>query len=209
MAASTSLRFSDFVDLLLARLYELEREHGPDKFFSLHALASEFKEPIPPKWVFDAGKVMEARGLASCLFMVGGHVASELTGEGRMHVEERRREKSGIIAAFAETPGNFVVVSGDRNQVVVGSPGARSSSTIEEERRPAFELIDRIEGDLDEDETLGEQEKKDFLSDVATIRRQLEKREPNRVVLASLLEPLSHVGSIASSVANLITLINI
>jgi hypothetical protein len=44
--------------------------------------------------------------------------------------------------------------------------------------------------------------------DVAAVRGQLEKREPNRSVLAAILEPLSQVTSITSLVAELIKLIN-
>jgi len=60
-----------------------------------------------------------------------------------------------------------------------------------------------------QDVGFGPQVKKDLLTDVETIRKQLEKREPNRVVLASLLEPLSQIASIAGAVANLIALINV
>ena len=200
MSLAATLTFSRFIDLLLALLYDLEQEHGTEKFFDLSSMAAALKEKVPPRWVFDAGKVLESRGLATCIFALGGRVDAELTGEGRMLVEQKREQGAGIVAEYLERPADYVVV---------GSPGAAAARTIREERQPAFDLLDRMEQEIDADSTLGPQEKQDLRTDVDTLRKQLGKREPNRVVLASLLEPLSRVASIASSVANLITLINV
>jgi len=208
MSTATTLTFTHFVDLLLVRLYELEKELGPEKFFNLNAIAGQLREKVPTKWVFDAGKVIEARGLATCLFVMGGRVDAELTGEGRMFVEQRQEENRGIIGDYLRDPATFVVVSGQGHQADVGSPGATVSQSVREERRPAFELLDQVEEGIKAEQTLSPEEKKDLLVDLETIRRQLEKREPNRHVLASLLEPLSRVSSLAGPVANLITLIN-
>lgn len=209
MSVPATLSFSQLVELLLAQLYTLEQEHGAGRFFNLNGIAASLKEDIPSKWVFDAGRVLESRGLATCIFTMGGPVEAELTGEGRMFVEERRDQGSGIISEYQKCPQNFVVVSGQGHQVVVTSPGARVSQSIQEARKPAFELVEEIREQLQADAALGPQEKEDLLTDVETIRKQLEKREPNRVVLASLLEPLSQIASTAGAVANLIALINV
>ena len=83
-----------------------------------------------------------------------------------------------------------------------------SGCLIEKEREPVFHLIDLIGAALEKDSGLSDQQKKEMRVDVAAVRGQLEKREPNRSVLAAILEPLSQVTSITSLVAELIKLIN-
>jgi hypothetical protein len=210
MATGTKLRFSEFVDLVLARLYELEQAHGPGRFFDLNAIASELREPVPRMWAFDAGKVLESRGLAQCIFALGGNCLAMLSGEGRLYVEGD--QGTGIIKQYHEAPQNFVhiEIAGTNNQVSVA--GDRSTvtqvSTVEQQRKPAFDLLVEIEGGIVQDSSLAPQEKQDFLTDVQMVRSQLKKREPNRAALAALLEPLSQIASIAGLVANLIKLLN-
>ena len=85
---ATALRFSQFVDLLMVRLYELDLQEG-DRFFDLNAIARQIRESVPSGWVFDAAKVLQTRGLAECIFTFGG-IQAQLTGEGRLYVEEGR-----------------------------------------------------------------------------------------------------------------------
>jgi hypothetical protein len=208
MATETKMRFSEFVDLLLATLYRQEEQTpgtGPGQYIDLNALSRQFKEPVPFQWVFDAAKVLESRALVRCMFTMRG-VLAQLTGEGRLYVEEDHG--TGIIKQFKELPQNFVVVSGTGNQVVVGGNQTEVHQSIEQERQPAFELLDEISKQLKQDATLTSQEKEDLLSDVDMIRGQLKRREPNRPALAALLEPLSKVASIAGFVLNLIKLLN-
>jgi hypothetical protein len=207
--ATNRMKFSEFVDLLLARLYDLDQESpGGKVYFDLNAAARQLIVPVPPGWVFDAGKVLESRGLAQCVFTLGGGCHAVLTGEGRLYVEEERG--TGIIHKFHESPQNYVVVSGSSNQVVVGGSqsGVTQTATVERERQPAFELLESIERQLKADTTLDDQERSDLLADVGMIRGQLSKRQPNRVALAALLEPLSKVASIGGFVMNLIKLLN-
>lgn len=205
--ATQSMTFSKFIDFLLVRLYDLERQNGAGRYFSLNAIAKELKEEVPIAWVRDAGKVLESRMLASCIFMLGGHVQAQISGEGRLVVEGERgddikKEMPNLVS---------VTVSGSNNQVVVAGGDQRQTTqmlTIEEEREPAFSLIKEMADELARDASLGEQTRDDALTDLAQIKAQLKKREPNRPALAALLEPLSQVTSIATRVAELIKLIN-
>ena len=55
---------------------------------------------------------------------------------------------------------------------------------------------------------MSDSEREDLLTDVQMVEQQLRKREPNRAVLAALLEPLSRVASIGGFVADLVRLLN-
>lgn len=208
MAKPAGLKFSQFIDLLLARLYDLEQDAGPSALFDVNAIAQELRIKVPSQWVFDAGKVMESRGWAQVLFTFGGGCHARLTGEGRLYVEEERG--TGMIKAYRETPQHFVVVSGVGNQVVVsGSTGALSqAATLEQERAPAFHILDQLKLTLQRDPSLSDAERQDLLADAEMIERQLKKREPNRAALAALLDSLSRVASIGASVADLVRLFN-
>lgn len=208
MAVATKMKFGEFVDLLLARLYELEQSEGGNfEYFDLEAIARELREPVPPQWVFDAANVLEARMLASCAVSFEG-ASAHLTGQGRLYVEEEKG--TGIIRKFHEAPQNFVVVSGTGNQVnVAGGTQSVNSQTATIEQQPlVFQLLRKIQEKLEHDGSLGERQKQDLLTDFAAVESQLRKREPNRPALAALLEPLSSVASIAGLVVDLIKFLN-
>ena len=202
-------KFSEFIDLLLARLYDLERQSGPGTLFDLNVLARELNVNVPLQWVFDAGKVLESRGWAEVLFTFGGGCHARLTGEGRLYVEEERG--TGIIKRYRAAPAQFITVSGTGNQVIVGNPKGSVSqvSTVEEQRAPAFSVLQQLEHLLDSDGDLTDSERADLLADVEMIRQQLRKRTPNRGALAALLEPLSNVTSASGLVADLVRLFNV
>lgn len=206
MVAATPIKFSEFLDLLLASLHQLEAHEGAGKYFDLNKLAQMFTEKPPAQWVFDAAKVLESRKLCRCVFTFGA-IYAQLTGEGRLYVEEEGG--SGIIQKFHQQPTQYLLV-GNQNQIVVGAPGGtvQTMMDIEQQRRPVFALLDEIEERLGQEASLTEEEKQDLLSDLQALRNQLKKREPNRNVLAALLEPFSQVASISGLVANLIQMIN-
>jgi len=140
MTTSIKLKFSQFIDLLLARLYEAQRQN-PDGMVDLNEIAADLRESVPDDWVVDAAKVMQARGLADCIISYGACHA-RLTGEGMLFVEEDRG--SGIIRQYRQEPAQFfqhVHVSGSgHHQVIVGSSqtGITQSSTGEQERPHAW-----------------------------------------------------------------------
>ena len=207
--ATQSMKFSEFIDFLLIQLYELEKERGAGRYFSLNAIAKELKEEVPVAWIRDAGKVLESRLLANCAFMIGGNAQAQLSGEGRLWVEEGRGSVPKVIEGMKKLV--TVNVTGSNNQIVVAGgdqSGTTQTLTIEQEREPAFKLIEEMERELERDTSLGEQERRDARTDLSQVKDQLKKCEPNRPALAALLEPLSQFTSIATRVAELVKLIN-
>ncbi|MBI2373116.1 MAG: hypothetical protein HYV07_03875 [Deltaproteobacteria bacterium] len=204
MSLGTKPSFTQFADVILARLYATEQRDGSG-FVDLGSLTQDLTGIPQFEWTFDAAKVLEARGLIRGLFTFG-NVFAELTGEGRMYVEEDRGSLKGLKES--NSPVLIVSVGGSGNQVAVGAGNVSQAVTIEQERKTAFSLIDRIQKGIEADATLTTAERQDFLADIDAIRGQLRKREPNRPALAALLESLSHVGSIAGLLGELIKIVN-
>ena len=206
VASDQTLKFSEFVNLVLAQLYEWDRQKS-GAFFNLNAVSKGLRQQVPQQWVFDAAKVLQARGLVQAIFAFGGFCQASLTGEGRLYVEEEQ----GFVKQIHESPQHyFLNVSGSNNQVVVGSnpQDVQQHMTVEESRRPAFSVLDEIEETLNKDSTLEPASKADLLADLDAVRKQLRKREPNRPALAALLQPMAQVATIAGHVATLIKLLN-
>jgi hypothetical protein len=197
--------FSGFIDLLLARLYDIERQQEQGKFWSLNSIASQMKEKIPTIWVLDAARIMESRGLVTAIYTFGGNVRAELSGDGRMYVEENRG--TGVIAEYKKHPSRFFAAKPQTGRSGSARPLERKA-TLAEERKPLFDVIGKMKHGLRQDKSLSAESRSDALRDLATIEEQLKKREPNRSAIAALLEPLSRIGSIADHIANVITLIN-
>jgi hypothetical protein len=208
MTTSSALKFGQFVDLMMARLLERERETPSGVLLDLNEVARELKVSVPDQWIFDAGKVMDGRGWAQVAFTFGGGCHARLTGEGRLYVEEERG--TGIIRDYHEAPAQFISVSGTGNQVIAGNTTGGISHVvgIERERAPAFRLVGQLKKTLQDDPSLSDSDREDLLTDIQMVEQQLRKREPNRAVLAALLEPLSRVASIGGFVADLVRLLN-
>ena len=202
---NTRMKFTEFVDRLLVRLYELDREQAGE-FCSLPAVAKSLRDGVPPQWIFDAGKVLETRGLADVLFFFGGTDA-RITGEGRLYVEEGRGTTKEITS---DRQAYYVTVSGDNNQVVTGTQAGAVTQTltIEQERAPAFKLLDDAIEKLQRDTSLPEPKRAEALSYAHMIKQELTKPEPNRNVIAVVLDPLTKISSIAGQIASLIKLFN-
>ncbi|HEX5244127.1 MAG TPA: hypothetical protein VFW23_12760 [Tepidisphaeraceae bacterium] len=203
---STTMQFKEFIDLLLVRLYELDRADG-GQFFDLNAIAREAKDQIPSSWPFDAAKVLETRGLARCIYTFGGTHA-QLTGEGRLYVEEDR----GTTRKIREAPAHYfnVTISGNNNQIAAGHhhQGTTQTLALEQEREPAFRLLDEATKTLQDDQTLNGATRAEGMTYLELLRLQLKKQEPDRSLVAAVLEPLSKISSIAGNVATLIRLFN-
>jgi hypothetical protein len=200
-----SIRFTEFVDLLLVRLYELDRER-PDDFVNLALVAEQIKADVPATWVIDAARVLETRALADVVYTFGGTDA-KISGEGRLYVEEGR----GTTKAIQAAPQNFYVqVSGDNNQVVTGSlvGSATQQLTIEQERAPALKLLDDLHRKVTDDQSISGATRMEALTYLGLIQQELKKPEPNRNVIGVVLEPLSKIASIAGGIASLMRLFN-
>jgi hypothetical protein len=198
-------KFTEFVDLLLVKLYDLDQTQGSDGFFDLDALAKQIKGDVPTGWVFDAAKVLDTRALADCMITFGGAHA-KISGEGRLYVEEGR----GITKSAQEAPDSYYVnVNGSDNQIVVG----HSQSDIRQnggaaDESPVAKLVDEMAKRIEADSTLAPSAREEALTYTKLVLHEVKKPEPNRSLIAAVLEPLSKIASIAGSVASLIKLFN-
>jgi len=199
------LTFSQFVTLLLTRIYEYEIDNGPGDYIQLGLLAKDFKQNIPPQWIFDAGKVLESRGLAKCLFALGGIVMASLTGEGRMFIEEAMNKDENVAKEYKNNPGTFINVTGGNVNIATGNNNIQSIN-IETERKELFTILNDIKEYINRIE---DEKKSDYLSDLDSIESQLKKKEPNKSIIADLLEPFGKFIDIAGKVAQFISLINL
>ncbi len=206
------LTFSQFLDLLLVRLYELEMEQGADRFFDLHQINSTLQRPLPDQWVLDAGNVLASRGLVQEAFTFDG-LDARIAGEGRLLVEEKKDQQRSIVKRYYDNPQDFVnkSVVDSQNVIAAGSGNARVTSQSDFRRAdgPGLRLLEEIRTTLESDHAISAEKKQAALEDVQLVRQQLERREPNRTVLAAVLQPLSQIASIAGHVASLIRLINL
>jgi hypothetical protein len=73
---------------------------------------------------------------------------------------------------------------------------------------PWTRLVNTIEEKVKNDPSLDPEDKEQALDYVKVVRGELRKREPNRTIIAAVLDPLGQIISIASQVANLIKAFN-
>lgn len=203
MAAPT-YKFSQFVDLLLVKLYEVDQTSDAE-FVDLENLAREIKGDVPSSWVFDAGKVFQTRMLADVIFTFGGTHA-KITGEGRLYVEEGR----GFTKTVQESPSNFYInVSGDHSQIVAGSTATQITQTASSAPSSAIaKALDEAVNTLKKDASISDEQREEALSYIEVVRQQIKKPEPNRSVLSAVLEPLSKITTIAGYISTLIKYFN-
>src|SRR5580692_12546916 len=111
---SPSYTFSEFLDRLLLRLYELDRNaENPSHFFNLSEIAGELRDRPPEKWVFDAANVLRTMGWAT-VEINSMAVSAMISGNGRLYVEQGR----GKINDIQRNRSNIynLSVTGDHNQ---------------------------------------------------------------------------------------------
>lgn len=203
--AKPAYKFTEFVDLLLVALYEADQSEKGNEFQNLDALATTIKGDVPQDWVFDAAKVLQTRALADCIFTFGGTHA-KITGQGRLYVENGQ----GLTKQAQESHATYynVTVSGSGNQVVTGQDVSGVSQTITPPVSPAIRLLDEISQKIQSDDTLSGPTKLEATTYTKLLRFEVTKPEPNRTLIATLLESLSKIASIAGNVASFIRLLN-
>lgn len=202
--ASPSYTFSEFIDRLLVGLYEIDHHAGdPTRFFDLIDISQKLKEPPPEKWVLDAANVLRTMGLATILIN-SSIVGAQLTGHGRLYVEQDKGETKTI----RRNPDRYfsINVTGNGNQVAVGS--ATQTMTVERENSLAAKLIAEMKAAVRQDPTLQEVDKSGAIIDLELVEKEIRKPEPNQTILGAVLQQLSKIGSIAGKIAALIQLIN-
>ena len=121
------LTFTEFVELMLVRLYEADRQQ-PGEVIDLSRLAAELGQDVPEGWLFDAVEALADRGLVEDMrTMQTAHAI--LRGEGRLFVE--RGGSTGVIDEYRQHPANFVVVSGSGHQVAVATGGSVTQTSVQ------------------------------------------------------------------------------
>ncbi|MGB7159694.1 MAG: hypothetical protein WBD40_16625, partial [Tepidisphaeraceae bacterium] len=144
---------------------------------------------------------------ANCIFTFGG-VEAQISGEGRLYVDEGR----GVTGRAKENEAQYfnVVVTGDNNQVVTASPQSIVSNDVPVEtlRQPAFAVLREMRHVIDGSSQLSNSQKIEANTYVNLIELQLKKPDPDRRVIAAVLDPLGKVAALASHVANLIKFFN-
>jgi hypothetical protein len=96
-------------------------------------------------------------------------------------------------------------VTGNNNQVGIQ---ASQTMTIEKESGIATGILREMRSAVRDDETLSESKKVEASKYLDVVEEETKKSEPNRNILAAILEPLSKIASIAGKVATLIQIIN-
>jgi len=204
--AETTLTFGEFVELILARLAEADREE-PGTWIDMFPLAEQLRANVPDDWVFQAQDVLENRGLVNPLRVLGRTAPARLTGEGRLYVEAGG--DTGIINEYRQQPSNFVFVSGSGHQVAVGVEGGVTQTSVQAGVPPeVWELLDQIEQSLTAADELDERQRAHAVLDVQTARAQLERPEPNKRAALALLDPLAKLAAVGGFVQQLIALLS-
>jgi len=203
---SKQLNFTEFVDYLLVRLYELDRERGSGDFHDAKELADALNQPVGQMWPADAVRVLIDRGWARGALAGADQAYAAIAGEGRLYVEGRQHE-TALIEEYRERPFTIVNVKGKRNQVAVGPDGMvqQVQQQVElsaEVRAEALGVLDEIREAL-RTASLNESDREEALAEVAKAERQLKRKWSNTREARELLEPLGSIAGVSSLVIKL------
>ena len=201
-----SLSTEELAELFLTHLYDLaEAAPHPNFLFSVNDFAPRFgitdlaalQKSV--QYLGDRGFII----LAS-LDALGG-ISAGITIEGSVFVEDGG--ETGIIGRYRSDPTAFVEAL----------PEPQAPTLTPEEKAPRFpqremvsyagRAIDAILADiedmLDRDPNVSPETKNDVLSDLATLKIQMERNVKNKAVIGAMLESLAEVPSIAPLVTAL------
>jgi hypothetical protein len=190
---ANQLTFTRFTDLVLARLYEAEQREGRSGvLFDVAELVSDVIPLVPDDWAWQAAQYLKDHGLANGALSMGGSAHMALTGDGRVYVE--RDQGTGLISDYMQ--GDQVVfILGDGNQVAVGH-GQTVTQTGNFEKEDVLEILDEAESRLIEAE-LTPGERGEAMADLATVRTQANKAQPNLGVIRAVIPALQAVAAIS------------
>ncbi len=196
----------ELAELFLAHLYELADEAPhPNFLFSVNDFApklgitdrEELQKAI--NYLGDRGFII----LAS--FDMFGGISTGITIEGSIFVE--KGGETGIIEQYRKIPQSFVRTPSE--SPLPAMDRERSEAVNEEKQSPFFArraveaILKDIEDVLERDDTVAAEAKKDLLSDLATLKIQMERNVKNRQIINVVLDNLLSIPSIAPLVTGL------
>jgi len=196
----------ELAELFLAHLYELADEAPhPNFLFSVNDFA-------PKLGITDRKELQKAldylgdRGLVILAsFDVFGGISAGITVEGSIFVE--KGGETGIIEQCRVNPKTFVRTPSEPSSPAIDRE--KVETVHEEEQSPFFArraveaILEDIEDVIERDETMAAEAKKDLLSDLATLKIQMERNVKNRQIINVVLGNLSSIPSIAPLVTGL------
>ena len=196
----------ELAELFLAHLYDLaEAAPHPNFLFSVNDFA-------PKLGITDREELQKAinslgdRGfiILASMDMFGG-ISAGITMEGSVLVE--KGGETGIIKQYRKDPQTFV-----KNLPELLSPAVvrETKEMVNEEKQgPLFAsravgaILTDMEDILERDNTVAAEAKKDLLSDLATLRIQMERNVKDKRIIDAVLGNLSCIPSIAPLVTGL------
>ncbi len=198
----------ELAELFLTYLYDLsEAARHPNFLFSVNDFAPRMGI-TDREQLLNAVNLLESRGfifLAS--YDAWGGISAAITMDGAVFVE--KGGGTGIIARYREDPQAFVCEAPAEQAPVVPPPITEPIKMASEEKEPFFAgraieaILADMEDILERDNSVGVETKRDVLSDLATLRIQLERNVKNKAVIDAILNDLVGVPSIAPLVTGL------
>lgn len=196
----------ELAELFLAHLYNLAEEAPhPNFLFSVNDFAPKLgitdREGLQKaiNYLGDRGFII----LAS--FDMFGGISAGITIEGSILVE--KGGETGIIKQYQKVPQTFMTPPPEPSPPVIDR---ERTETVNEEKQRSFfaqhaveAILEDIEDILERDDTVAAEAKKDLLSDLTTLKIQMERSVKNRQILNVVLGNLSRIPSITPLITGL------
>ena len=195
----------ELAELFLAHLNELADEAPhPNFLFSVNDFAPKLgitdREGLQKAihYLGDRGFIF----LAS--FDMYGAISAGITIEGSIFVE--KGGETGIIKQYRKNPQTSVRTPSEPSPPAIDQ---EKIETMNEKQSPFFPhraveaIFEDIEDVIERDDTMAAEAKKDLLSDLATLKIQMERNVKNRQIINVVLGNLSSIPSIAPLVTGL------
>ena len=196
----------ELAELFLAHLYELADEAPhPNFLFSVNDF-------VPKLGITDREEVQKAINylgdggfiILASFDMLGG-ISAGITIEGSIFVE--KGGETGIIEQYRKNPQTLARTPSEPSPPPIHQV---STETVTEEKQSPFfarrgveAILEDIEDILERDDTVAADDKKDLLSDLATLKIQMGRNVKSRQIIHVVLGNLSNIPSIAPLVTGL------
>ena len=196
----------ELAELFLAHLYELAEEAPhPNFLFSVNDFA-------PKLGITNKGELQKAidylenKGfviLAS--FDMYGGISAGITAEGSIFVESGG--ETGMIKKYRKPPKTPIRAPSEPSPPPVDR--ARTGPPSEQEKNSLFArraveaILEDIEDAIQKDDTVASEARKDLLSDLATLKIQMERNITNMQIINAVMSNLFAIPSIAPLVTGL------